>query len=280
MEANERLGFPADQREYTTSVLILRELGVRSIRLMSNNPRKLAGVVGDGLHISERIPLEITPSDSNRRYLQTKKEKLGHQLSEVVASWDGHGLRATGLVVGAAACSPCRQNRTSSQNDHVSIASAPAATSTLNGGRMIGAIVPISTPICHDAHRLTPAARRQRRVQPRPHPRRGDERVAHQPGRQHPHARLARTATPAPRAPGSGRRPPPCRTAPRTRSTSRDAARRGRRSRRAPPPRWRSPPASTPAQRVDGCVSAPAISAVSTARLPVMRLAGPTRSNG
>src|SRR5687767_1934917 len=83
VEANERLGFPADQREYTTSVLILRELGVRSIRLMSNNPRKLAGVVGDGLHISERIPLEMTPSDSNRRYLRTKKEKLGHQLSEV-----------------------------------------------------------------------------------------------------------------------------------------------------------------------------------------------------
>ena len=83
MEANERLGFPADQREYTTSVLILRELGVHSIRLMSNNPRKLAGVVGDGLQISERIPLEMPPSDSNRRYLRTKKEKLGHQLSEV-----------------------------------------------------------------------------------------------------------------------------------------------------------------------------------------------------
>jgi 3,4-dihydroxy 2-butanone 4-phosphate synthase/GTP cyclohydrolase II len=83
VEANERLGFPADQREYTTSVLILRELGVHSIRLMSNNPRKLAGVVGDGLQISERIPLEMPPSDSNRRYLRTKKEKLGHQLSEV-----------------------------------------------------------------------------------------------------------------------------------------------------------------------------------------------------
>jgi 3,4-dihydroxy 2-butanone 4-phosphate synthase/GTP cyclohydrolase II len=83
VEANERLGFPADQREYRTSMLILRELGVRSIRLMSNNPRKLAGVAGDGLHISERIPLEVSPSDSNRRYLRTKKEKLGRQLSEV-----------------------------------------------------------------------------------------------------------------------------------------------------------------------------------------------------
>jgi 3,4-dihydroxy 2-butanone 4-phosphate synthase/GTP cyclohydrolase II len=83
VEANERLGFPADTREYTASVLILRELGVRSIRLMSNNPRKLAGVVGDGLYISERIPLEIAPSKENLRYLKTKKEKLGHQLSEI-----------------------------------------------------------------------------------------------------------------------------------------------------------------------------------------------------
>jgi 3,4-dihydroxy 2-butanone 4-phosphate synthase / GTP cyclohydrolase II len=83
VEANERLGFPADQREYTTSVLILRDLGIRSIRLMSNNPRKLAGVIGDGVVLSERIPLEVSPSDSNRRYLRTKKEKLGHQLSEV-----------------------------------------------------------------------------------------------------------------------------------------------------------------------------------------------------
>jgi 3,4-dihydroxy 2-butanone 4-phosphate synthase/GTP cyclohydrolase II len=83
VEANERLGFPADLREYETCVLILRDLGVRSIRLMSNNPRKLAGVVGDGVMLSERIPLEVSPSDSNRRYLRTKKEKLGHQLSEV-----------------------------------------------------------------------------------------------------------------------------------------------------------------------------------------------------
>ena len=68
VEANERLGFPADQREYRTGVLIFGDLGVRSIRLMSNNPRKLAEVVGDELHISERIPLEMVPSDSNRRY--------------------------------------------------------------------------------------------------------------------------------------------------------------------------------------------------------------------
>jgi 3,4-dihydroxy 2-butanone 4-phosphate synthase/GTP cyclohydrolase II len=83
VEANERLGFPADKREYTTSVLILLDLGVKSLRLMSNNPRKLAGVTGIGLAISERVPLEITPSIWNHHDLKTKKDKLGHQLSEV-----------------------------------------------------------------------------------------------------------------------------------------------------------------------------------------------------
>jgi 3,4-dihydroxy 2-butanone 4-phosphate synthase/GTP cyclohydrolase II len=83
VEANERLGFKADQRDYGMGVQILRELGVRSMRLLSNNPRKLVGVEGYGLSISEWIPLEIPASDSTRRYLKTKKEKLGHKLSSV-----------------------------------------------------------------------------------------------------------------------------------------------------------------------------------------------------
>ena len=83
VEANERLGFPADQRDYRMGVQILRDLGVRSIRLLSNNPQKLAGVTGDGLSVSERLPIEIPPSESTRRYLKTKKEKLGHLLSSV-----------------------------------------------------------------------------------------------------------------------------------------------------------------------------------------------------
>ena len=58
-------------------------LGVTSLRLMSNNPRKLAGVTGDALVITERVPLEVEPSDANRRYLKTKKDKLGHQLTSV-----------------------------------------------------------------------------------------------------------------------------------------------------------------------------------------------------
>ena len=83
VEANERLGFKADQRDYGMGVQILRELGVRSMRLLSNNPRKLVGIEGYGLSVSEWLPLEIPPSESTRRYLKTKKEKLGHKLSSV-----------------------------------------------------------------------------------------------------------------------------------------------------------------------------------------------------
>jgi 3,4-dihydroxy 2-butanone 4-phosphate synthase/GTP cyclohydrolase II len=83
VEANERLGFKPDQRDYGTGVQILRELGVRSMRLLSNNPRKLVGVEGYGLSVTEWLPLEIEPSESTRRYLKTKKEKLGHKLTSV-----------------------------------------------------------------------------------------------------------------------------------------------------------------------------------------------------
>ena len=83
VEANERLGFQADQRDYGVGVQILRELGVRSMRLLSNNPRKLVAIEGYGLTVTEWLPLEIPASESTRRYLKTKKEKLGHKLSSV-----------------------------------------------------------------------------------------------------------------------------------------------------------------------------------------------------
>jgi 3,4-dihydroxy 2-butanone 4-phosphate synthase / GTP cyclohydrolase II len=83
VEANERLGFKADQRDYGIGVQILRDLGVRSMRLLSNNPRKLVGIEGYNLSVAEWIPLEIPASEHTRRYLQTKKEKLGHKLSSV-----------------------------------------------------------------------------------------------------------------------------------------------------------------------------------------------------
>ena len=83
VEANERLGLPVDSRDYRVSFEILRDLGVRSIRLLSNNPLKLQGVSGIGLSVTERLPIEIAPSESSERYLRTKKEKLGHLLSSV-----------------------------------------------------------------------------------------------------------------------------------------------------------------------------------------------------
>src|SRR5919198_1920788 len=83
VEANERLGFKADQRDYGMGVQILRELGIKSMRLLSNNPRKLVGIEGYGLSVSEWLPLEIPATDSTHRYLKTKKDKLGHKLSSV-----------------------------------------------------------------------------------------------------------------------------------------------------------------------------------------------------
>jgi len=83
VEANERLGFLADQREYGLGVTILSGLGVRSMRLLTNNPRKRLGVETHGMSVSELLPIEIPASELTRRYLQTKKEKLGHLLSSV-----------------------------------------------------------------------------------------------------------------------------------------------------------------------------------------------------
>jgi 3,4-dihydroxy 2-butanone 4-phosphate synthase / GTP cyclohydrolase II len=81
VEANERLGFQADQRDYGIGVQILRKLGVQSVRLLSNNPRKLVAIEGYGLSVTEWLPLEIPPSASTLRYLTTKRNKLGHVLN-------------------------------------------------------------------------------------------------------------------------------------------------------------------------------------------------------
>jgi 3,4-dihydroxy 2-butanone 4-phosphate synthase/GTP cyclohydrolase II len=83
VEANERLGFKADQRDYGIGAQILGDLGVRTMRLLTNNPRKFVGLEGYGLAVIESLPLEIPVSDTTRRYLKTKKEKLGHKLSLV-----------------------------------------------------------------------------------------------------------------------------------------------------------------------------------------------------
>ncbi len=80
VEANERLGFPADLREYGIGAQILHDLGVRKIRLLTNNPKKVVGLEGYGLEIIEQIPIRVPSNRHNRRYLATKKRKLGHLL--------------------------------------------------------------------------------------------------------------------------------------------------------------------------------------------------------
>jgi 3,4-dihydroxy 2-butanone 4-phosphate synthase/GTP cyclohydrolase II len=80
VEANESLGFPADLRDYGIGAQILQDLGVRKLRLMTNNPKKIIGLEGYGLEVVERVPIEIPPKDNNLRYLTTKKHKLGHLL--------------------------------------------------------------------------------------------------------------------------------------------------------------------------------------------------------
>jgi 3,4-dihydroxy 2-butanone 4-phosphate synthase/GTP cyclohydrolase II len=83
VEANRRLGFKPDQRDYGIGAQILVALGVHRLRLITNNPRKFVGLAGYGLEIVDRVPLEIEPNASNLRYLKTKKEKMGHILDLV-----------------------------------------------------------------------------------------------------------------------------------------------------------------------------------------------------
>jgi 3,4-dihydroxy 2-butanone 4-phosphate synthase/GTP cyclohydrolase II len=88
VEANRRLGFAPDLRHFGIGAQILHDLGVRDIRLLTNNPRKVIGLEGYGLRIVERVPIQIPPGAHNKAYLQTKREKLGHHLDELDAADD------------------------------------------------------------------------------------------------------------------------------------------------------------------------------------------------
>jgi 3,4-dihydroxy 2-butanone 4-phosphate synthase/GTP cyclohydrolase II len=83
VEANEALGFKPDLRHYGIGAQILADLGLSTIRLMTNNPRKIVGLEGYGLHVTRRVPLEIPANRNNRKYLNTKKNKLGHLLEHI-----------------------------------------------------------------------------------------------------------------------------------------------------------------------------------------------------
>jgi len=80
VEANEALGFPADRRDYGIGMQILVDLGLKKLRLLTNNPKKRAGIEGYGLEVVERVPLVSTPNEHNLRYLETKRQKMGHIL--------------------------------------------------------------------------------------------------------------------------------------------------------------------------------------------------------
>lgn len=81
VEANEKLGFPADLRDYGTGAQILADLGLKRIRLMTNNPRKIVGLQGYGLKVTRRVPLQVPANECNAAYMKTKKNKLGHILN-------------------------------------------------------------------------------------------------------------------------------------------------------------------------------------------------------
>ena len=101
VEANEKLGFPADLRNYGVGAQILTDLGINRLKLLTNNPRKIAGLGGYGLKVESRVPLVICPGDHNAAYLEVKREKLGHLIGDnklvnltnerqnIVVFWDG-----------------------------------------------------------------------------------------------------------------------------------------------------------------------------------------------
>ena len=81
VEANVHLGFRPDEREFGTGAQILHDLGIRRLRLLTNNPKKLAGLQGYGLEIDAQVPLVIEHNQHNQKYLETKRDKMGHLLA-------------------------------------------------------------------------------------------------------------------------------------------------------------------------------------------------------
>jgi len=96
VEANLALGFQMDHRDYGIGCQILRDLGIRKLRLMTNNPRKRVGLAGYGLEIVERVPIEIPPNEVNRRYLLTKRDRMGHL---ILNHLDAHDQEALGQIL-------------------------------------------------------------------------------------------------------------------------------------------------------------------------------------
>src|SRR6516162_9941265 len=103
VDANLELGLPADAREYSTGAQILADLGVRSVRLLTNNPAKVGGLSGFGVEVAGRVPLPVTPTPENLRYLMAKRDRLGHQIDGLPAPAGADGAAGTGGTPGAVA---------------------------------------------------------------------------------------------------------------------------------------------------------------------------------
>ncbi len=101
VEANEELGFKADLRDYGVGAQILRDLGIKKIRLLTNNPRKIIGLTGHGLEVVERVPIEVPPNPVNAAYLETKRDKLGHLILQDPG--EKHRLPEEGIL-----CKSCK----------------------------------------------------------------------------------------------------------------------------------------------------------------------------
>ncbi len=91
VEANVKLGFPPDQREYWVGAQMLKDLGVKKMRLLTNNPHKFAGLEGYGFGLVEMVPLEIPADEHNLRYLRTKRDKMGHLIMSMDTEDEGDG---------------------------------------------------------------------------------------------------------------------------------------------------------------------------------------------
>jgi 3,4-dihydroxy 2-butanone 4-phosphate synthase/GTP cyclohydrolase II len=99
VDANTELGFPVDAREYSTGAQMLTDLGVRSFRLLTNNPAKVAGLAGFGIEVTGRVGLPSAPTAHNIRYLTAKRDRLGHQI-DYLPGGDGNGSGPVSPVAG------------------------------------------------------------------------------------------------------------------------------------------------------------------------------------
>jgi len=127
VDANLELGLPADAREYSTGAQILADLGIRSVRLLTNNPAKVTGLSGFGIEVAGRVALPVTPTPENLRYLTVKRDRLGHLIDGLPPALNGSP--ANGSPADASPANGCPANG-SSANGSPATGSAPSGAGT------------------------------------------------------------------------------------------------------------------------------------------------------